>query len=62
MCDMAPFSGPAQVTVWTDDTTWSITWWYPDGRTITRTGDVTVVDPGDGSAHLHHQDPFSATG
>jgi hypothetical protein len=56
MSDTAPVSGAAQVTVWSDGTDWSVTWWYPDGRTITQIGDVTVVDLGDGGAHICRTD------
>jgi hypothetical protein len=57
MCDMAAVSGAGQMAVWVDDTARSVTWWYPDGGTITRVDDVVVVDPGDDAAHLHCADP-----
>jgi hypothetical protein len=50
MCDTAPVSEAVQVTVLGDDTAWSVTWWYPDGQTITRIGDMTVIDPRGGGA------------
>jgi hypothetical protein len=62
MCDTAPVSGAVQVTVLGDDTASSVTWWFPDGRTITRIGDVTLVDPGDGTAHVYCRDLVTVPG
>lgn len=42
------------------DTVSSVTWWYPDGQTITRIGDMTVIDPGEGDAYFGRSDPVTA--
>jgi hypothetical protein len=61
MCDTAPESEAIQATVWGDDTVWSVTWWYPDGQTITRIGDVTVIDPGDDGVHIQRDNHGTVT-
>jgi hypothetical protein len=60
VCDTAPVAGTAEVMVWGDDTVSSVTWWYPDGQTITRIGDMTVIDPGEGDAYVGRSDPVTA--
>lgn len=57
VCDTVPVAGTAEVTV---DTVSSVTWWYPDGQTITRIGDMTVIDPGEGDAYFGRSDPVTA--
>ena len=60
VCDTAPVPEAAQVTAWGDDMVLSVTRWYPDGQTITRIGDMTVIDPGEGDAYFGRSDPVAA--